>query len=171
MGGMDRCCRRHQWANGNIPCPHCLPSYTWRRKQYVFLKRRSVPTRLWIHIQEDIFLRISVVFLMWGTEITEMRDSSITIKMTVSLSHFRMPIKMQVFWIITSWILAYNFRNVEGTCCSHLQSSLRVLWRRKQQESSPNSRISCYKSIRTFTRFRSTLLRTSGNCNLPRFLT
>jgi len=48
-----------------------------------FLKRRSVPTRLWIHIQEDIFLRISVVFLMWGIVITEMRDSRCITQTTV----------------------------------------------------------------------------------------
>jgi len=64
---------------------------------------------------------------MWGTDITEKRDSRSAIQTVVSLLHFRLPIKMQVFWVITSWILAYNFRNVGGTYCCHLQSSLRVL--------------------------------------------
>jgi hypothetical protein len=126
----------------------------WRWKQYFFLRRRSVPTRLWIHIQEDVPFRISIVFLMWGTDITEMRDSRSITQTTVSLSHFRMPIKMQVFWVITSWIPAYNFQTVGGNCCCHLQSFLRVLWRRRQQDSSPNSRISCYKSIPIFRSFK-----------------
>ena len=142
----------------------------WRWKQYFLFKCRSVPIRLRIHIQEDILLRISTVFLRWGTDITEMKDSRSIIETTVLLSHFRMPIKMQMFWVITAWILAYNFRRFWGTCCCHLQSSLRVLWRRRQQDSSPKSMISCYTSIPIFRRFKSMLLRTSGNCNLPHSL-
>jgi hypothetical protein len=81
-------------------------------------------------------------------------DRIIIIQTEISLSNFRMPIKTRVFWVNTSRILVYTFRNVGGTCCSHLQGSVRVHWRYRQQDSSSNSRISCYKSIPIFIIFK-----------------